>query len=158
MLASLNDAADNAAREAAARVAADMHALLNGDLRSAQPAQIERDGRARLGELAVGAAEAWRQEQARRLEEGLARLDERLTADLRAELDALRDAAADLLGLALSVPSPGDRLAPDLRFFYLLAEEKPAKLNCWLGRFGATSPVKQGSAAPESTCAARPPI
>ncbi len=33
MLADLNDAADNAAWEAAARVAADMHDLLDGDLR-----------------------------------------------------------------------------------------------------------------------------
>jgi len=123
MLADLNDAADNAARDAAARVAAEMQALLDGDLRSAQPARIEREGRARLGQLAVAAAEAWRQEQARRLEEGLARLDERLTGDLRAELDAVRDAAAELLGLALAVPSPGDRLAPDLRFFYMVAEE-----------------------------------
>ena len=123
MLADLNDAADNAAREAAASVAADLHDLLDGDLRSVQSAQIERNGRARLSELAVAAAEAWRQEQARRLEEGLSRLDERLTGDLRAELDAVRDAAAELLGLVLSVPDPGDRLAPDLRFFYQVAEE-----------------------------------
>ena len=104
-------------------MAADLHDLLDGDLRSVQSAQIERNGRARLSELAVAAAEAWRQEQARRLEEGLSRLDERPTGDLRAELDAVRDAAAELLGLVLSVPDPGDRLAPDLRFFYQVAEE-----------------------------------
>jgi GTP-binding protein EngB required for normal cell division len=123
MLAALNEAAGQAAREAADRVAAELAALVGGGLRSAQAAQIERDGRARLGELAVEAAEAWRQEQARRLEDGLARLDERLTGDLRAELDAVRDAAAELLGLALTMPGQGDRLAPDLRFFYLVSEE-----------------------------------
>ncbi len=123
LLAGLNEAAGRAARDAADRVVADMDALLGGDLRSAQAAQIEQEGRARLGALAVEAAEAWRQEQARWLENGLARLDERVTGDLRAELDAVRDAAAELLDLALTVPSPGDRLQPDLRFFYMVAEE-----------------------------------
>ena len=98
-----------------------MEALLVGGLRSAGPAEIERAGRARLAELAVAAAEAWRQQQAERLEEGLARLDARLTSELQAELDAVRDAAAELLGLTLAVPGPGERLAPDLRFFYLAA-------------------------------------
>jgi GTP-binding protein EngB required for normal cell division len=123
LLAGLNESASQAAGEATARAGADMDALLDGGLQSAPAAQMERDGRARLGELAVAAAEAWRQEQARRLEEGLARLDERMTGDLRAELDAVRDAAAELLGLALAVPGPAGRLAPDLRFFYTIAEE-----------------------------------
>ena len=76
---------------------------------------------ARLAGLAVAAAETWRQQQAEHLEDGLARLDTRLTEGLRAELDAVRDAAADLLGLHLAVPGPGERLAPDPRFFYLVA-------------------------------------
>jgi len=42
--------------------------------------------------------------------------------DLRAELAAVRAAAADLLGLALTMPAGAERLAPDLRFFYLVAE------------------------------------
>jgi GTP-binding protein EngB required for normal cell division/molybdopterin converting factor small subunit len=119
MLAALNEAAGQAARECAGRVGARLEALLAGELRSAGPAGIERAGRARLAELAVTEAEAWRQQQAERLEEGLARLDARLTRELRAELDAVRDAAAELLGLTLAVPGPGERLAPDLRFFYL---------------------------------------
>ena len=77
MLAALNEAAGQAARDATCRVTAGS-TTSGGGLRSAQAAHIERDGRARLGELAVQAAEAWRQEQARRLEDGLARLDERL--------------------------------------------------------------------------------
>jgi hypothetical protein len=84
-------------------------------------AEIERTGRAQLAELAVTVAEEWRGQQAGRLEEGLARLDARLTRDLTAELDAVRDAAAELLGLTLTVPGPGERLTPDLRFFYLVA-------------------------------------
>lgn len=123
LLAGLNEAADEAARDAAARVAAGMDALLDTDLRAAQAVQIERDGRARLSELAIKAAEAWREEQARRLGDALTRLDERLAGALRAELDAVRDAAAALLGLALAVPGPADRLAPDLRFFYVVADQ-----------------------------------
>ncbi len=123
MLAALNEAAGQAATDATRRVVADIDSLLAGDLRSAQAADIERAGRARVSELAVAEAEAWRQEQTLRLEEGLARLDERLAAELRAELDALREAAADLLGLVLAVPGPGDRLVPDLRFFYVVREE-----------------------------------
>jgi len=121
MLAALNESAGQAAREGTGRVGARLEALLAGGLRSAGPAEIERAGRARLAELAVTSAETWRQQQAERLEEGLARLDARLTSELQAELDAVRDAAAELLGLSLAVPGPGERLPPDLRFFYLVA-------------------------------------
>ena len=123
MLAALNESAGRAARDCAGRVGAQLEALLVGDLRSAGPAEIERAGRARLAGLAVTAADGWRQQQAERLEEGLARLDARLTGELQAELDAVRDAAAELLGLSLAVPGPGERLAPDLRFFYLTARQ-----------------------------------
>lgn len=123
MLAALNEAAEQTARTATRRLTADIDALLAGDLRSAQAANIERAGRARLSELAVSEAEAWREEQTLRLEDGLARLDERLAADLRAELDAVREAAASLLGLALTVPGPGHRVMPDLRFFYVAGQD-----------------------------------
>ena len=123
MLAALDAAAEQAVRECAARVGAQMETLLMSELWPAGPAEIERTGRARLAGLAVAAAETWRQQQAEHLEDGLARLDARLTEGLQAELYAVRDAAADLLGLNLAVPGPGERLAPDLRFFYLVAEQ-----------------------------------
>ncbi len=123
MLAALNEAAEQATTEATRRVTADVDSLLAADLRPAQAAEIERAGRARVGELSVAEAEAWRQDQTLRLEEGLARLDERLAAELRAELGAVREAAAGLLGLALAVPGPVDRLTLDLRFFYVARQE-----------------------------------
>ena len=123
MLAEFNAAAQQAAGDRAGRVGAQLEALLVGDLRSATAAEIEDAGRARLAGLAVAAAEEWRQQQAELLEHGLARLDARLARDLQAELDAVRDTAADLLGLSLAVPGPGERLAPDLRFFYLVADQ-----------------------------------
>ena len=123
MLAGLNESAQRAERDRTHAVTAEIDAVFRGELAPATAAEIERSGRARLGELAVAAAEDWRQEQASRLENGLTRLDERMTADLRAELDALRDAAAQLLGLDLAVPDAGGRLAPDLRFFYLVGEQ-----------------------------------
>ena len=123
MLAELNAAARQAVGDRAGRVGVQLEALLIGELRSATAAEIERAGRARLADLAVAAAEEWRQQQAELLEHGLARLDARLARDLQAELDAVRDAAADLLGLSLAVPGRGERLAPDLRFFYLVADQ-----------------------------------
>lgn len=123
MLAALNEAAEQTARTATRRLTTDIDAFFAGDLRSAQATKIERAGRARLGELAVSEAQAWREEQTLRLEDGLARLDERLAADLRAELDAVREAAASLLGLALAVPGPGHRRMPDLRFFYVAGQD-----------------------------------
>jgi hypothetical protein len=123
LLADLNAAAERAARDSAASVGRQMETLLAGDLRFATAAEVQRTGWARLGELAVEAAERWRQQQAEHIEQSLAQLDERLTADLRAELDAVREAAAELLGLTLTVPGHGRRLAPDLRFFYLVGEQ-----------------------------------
>jgi GTP-binding protein EngB required for normal cell division len=123
LLADLNAAAERTVRASAASTGRKLEALLMGDLASATAAGIQATGRARLGELAVEAAEEWRQRQAEHIEQALARLDERLMDDLRAELDAVREAAAELLGLTLSVPGPGQRLAPDLRFFYLTAEQ-----------------------------------
>ena len=121
LLAGLNAAAERAVRDSAASIGRQVQALLMGDLASATAADIQDAGRVQLGELAIAAAERWRQQQAEHIEQSLARLDERLAADLRAELDAVREAAAELLGLTLAVPEPGQRLAPDLWFFYLVA-------------------------------------
>ncbi len=123
MLAELNEAAQRAARDRTRQVGAELATLLDGPLRSAAAAEIERSGRARLAELAVAAAESWRQRKAARLEDGLARLDARTIEDLRAELAAVRAAAADLLGLALTMPGGAERLTPDLRFFYLVSAD-----------------------------------
>ena len=123
LLADLIEAVEQAVRDSAASVGRQMDALLMGDLAAATAAEIQSAGRARLGDFAVQEAEQWRQERAERLEQGLAKLDARLTADLQAELSAVRDAAAELLGLTLAVPGPDRRLAPDLRFFYLVTEQ-----------------------------------
>jgi hypothetical protein len=96
--------------------------VLGGELAAAAPGEIERQGRARLVRLAVDSAEAWRQEQREKLEDGLASLDGRLAGDLAAELGAVREAAAELLGLELTAAGPEERLAPDRRFFYSVTE------------------------------------
>jgi hypothetical protein len=122
MLAALNAAAD----KETARLAADLHAAVSGlfgrELAAAPPGEIERQGRSQLVSLALQDAESWRQEQRERLEDGLALLDSRLSGDLKAELDAVRDAAADLLALELAVRGPEERLVPDRRFFYSASE------------------------------------
>jgi len=52
----------------------------------------------------------------------LREIDERLAAELDADLARVRAAAADLLGLDLAVPSPGGRLATSRRFLYTMDE------------------------------------
>jgi GTP-binding protein EngB required for normal cell division len=122
MLAMLNDAAELQTARLTAELRAKIGGLLAGELASASPGEIQQQGRAALVRLAVDAAEAWRQSQREKLEHGLASLDRRLTRDLAAEMEAIRDAAAGLLGLELAAPEPQDRLAPDRRFFYSVSE------------------------------------
>jgi hypothetical protein len=123
LLFALNDAADAAAARLGRQVSAQLDALLDGNLRAAAPGEIEQHGRERLVALTVAAADDWRQRQREHIEQGLASVDARLAADLKAELDVLRESAAELLGLDLAVPEPGGRLAEDRRFFYTTAED-----------------------------------
>ena len=118
LLLALNDAADADAPRLGRQITGQLDALLDGELRAARPGEIERQGRERLNELTVAAAEAWRQQQRDAIEAGLARVDTRLAAGLNTELSVLRDAAADLLGLDLAIPEPGGQLAENRRFFY----------------------------------------
>jgi GTP-binding protein EngB required for normal cell division len=123
LLFALNDAADQDAPRLCRQIAGELDELLGGELRAAAPGEIEQRGRERLVTLTVAAADDWRQRQRDRIEQGLAGVDARLAADLKAELDVLRDSAAELLGLDLTVPEPGGRLAEDRRFFYTTAED-----------------------------------
>jgi len=94
MLDDLNEAAERAGQESTRRVGEQLAELLDGPLRSAPAAEIERAGRAKLAELAVAEAEEWRSDRTGRLEAGLGLLDEKLTGILRGELEAVRRAAA----------------------------------------------------------------
>ena len=119
----MNDAADQDGPRLCREITGQLDALLDGELHATAPAEIERRGRERLAALTVTAAEAWRQQQREAIEQGLAQVDARLAAGLKAELDVLRDAAAELLGLDLAVPEPSGRLAESRRFFYNTAED-----------------------------------
>ena len=123
LLFGLNDAADEDGPRLGREIAGQLNALLDGELRTATPAEIERRGRERLAALTVAAVETWRQQRREVIEQGLAEVDARLTAGLRAELAVLRESAAELLGLDLNVPEPGGRLAENRRFFYSTAED-----------------------------------
>jgi len=123
LLETLNAAARQAEPALSAAVGAQLTSLLDSELAGASPAAVQRQGRERLTAMVATAIEDWRQEQTGRLEDGLRELDTRLAAELEADLAAVRSAAADLLGVDLAVPSPGDRLAPDLAFFYDLGEQ-----------------------------------
>jgi GTP-binding protein EngB required for normal cell division len=123
LLMALNDAAETDGPQLGRDISRELEETLGGELRTAQPAEIERRGRERLVALTIAAADAWRAQRREIIEEGLARTDARLSADLTAALAALRDSAAELLGLDLAVPEPGGRLAEDRRFFYTTTED-----------------------------------
>jgi GTP-binding protein EngB required for normal cell division len=123
LLFALNDAADEDARQLGREITGQLGTLFDGELEAAAPAEIERRGRAQLTALAEAAAEAWRQQRRDAIEQGLAQVDDRLAVGLEAELNVLRDSAAELLGLDLAIPAPGRRLAENRRFFYTTAED-----------------------------------
>jgi small GTP-binding protein len=123
LLFALNDAAGQDRSRLAREVGGQLDALFGGSLRNARASEIERLGREGLAAFAVAAAEAWRQQQREIIEHGLAAVDARLAADLRAELGVLRESAAELLGLDLAVPEPEGRLAESRRFFYTSGQD-----------------------------------
>jgi GTP-binding protein EngB required for normal cell division len=118
LLMALNDAAETDRPRLVREISFQLEALLDGELRDAAAAEIERRGRERLAVLTVEAAETWRRQRREIIEGGLAAVDVRLAADLTTELDVLRGSAAELLGLDLAVPEPQGRLAESRRFFY----------------------------------------
>jgi GTP-binding protein EngB required for normal cell division len=123
LLEDLNDAAEADGPRLGRDIARQLQQTLGGQLRTAAAAEIERQGREHLVALTVAAASAWRARRLDIIEQGLARTDVRLAADLTAALGELRDSAAELLGLELLVPEPGGRLAGNRRFFYTTADE-----------------------------------
>jgi GTP-binding protein EngB required for normal cell division len=123
LLRALNDAAEADGPRLARDIVLQLAEFLEGGLRTAPPAEIQRAGRERLVTLTLEAASAWRAQRQDIIEKTLERTADRLAVDLAFALDVLRDAAAELLGLELAVPDPGGRLAEDRRFFYTTAED-----------------------------------
>jgi small GTP-binding protein len=123
MLAELNEAAERETARLAATLASEVGRMLAAELASAAAGETERLGRSRLAGMTADAVETWRQVQRERLERRLKGLEARLVSELNADLEAIRGAAASLLGLDLAVPGPGSRLSGDLRFIYTLPED-----------------------------------
>jgi hypothetical protein len=123
LLAQLNNAAERSARELTRRIGREVDAELAGLLAAVSPADIQYRGRARLVELTAPAVAGWRAEHLRSLGDGLDRLQARLVADLDRELDRVRNEAADLLGLDLTVPASTEPLLPDREFVSSYAED-----------------------------------
>jgi small GTP-binding protein len=122
LLDALNTAAGDVQPRLSADITARMDQVLDRELAAAPVADVERAGRAQLTRLVAAGAEDWRLEQTRRLEDGLSALGQRLLSDLDAELAAVRAAAADLLGLELTLPASDERLPDSRSFFYVLDE------------------------------------
>ena len=122
-LRALNDAAEADGHQLGAQVARQLRDVLDGELKDASAAEIERLGRERLVAITLDAASAWHERRRQLIEDGLAQADARLADELRKALEVLRDSATQLLGLNLAVPEPGSRLTEDRRFFYTTAED-----------------------------------
>ena len=123
LLFALNDAADADGPRLGREITGQLETLFDGELHDATASEIEQGGRERVAALAIAAAETWRQQRADAIERALAALDARLAADLNAELDVLRESAAELLGLDLAVPEPEGRLTESRRFFYTAGQD-----------------------------------
>ena len=156
LLFALNDAAEADSARLGREVGGQLDALFDGELREAAAAEIERRGRERLAAFTVAAAEAWRQRRREAIEQGLAAVDARLAADLKAELDVLRESAAELLGLDLAVPEPEGRLAESGGSF-TTPRRTSARPSCWPAPCAAGSLASSAGGRPGSTCAVKPP-
>lgn len=123
LLLALNDAADEEASRLRSVIGGQLDSLLEGELKTASPAEIERKGHERLVALTVGEAGRWREHRTEELERGLAEVDRRLADVLRAELEVLRHSASELLSLELALPEPDGRLTQDRTFFFSAGED-----------------------------------
>jgi hypothetical protein len=123
LLFALNDSAGEAGTRLRTEIGRWLAELLDGELAQAPAGEIERRGREKLVGLTLEKVSAWREQRQEEIEQGLARLDARLTDGLKTELGVLRDSAAELLGLDLAVPEPGGRLSEDRRFFFTTGED-----------------------------------
>lgn len=119
LLTALNEQAETAGHRLTSQIEGEVTAVVD-----AMPTAegIEREGRDRLVELTRAAVEMWRDQRRRSLEKGLADLDARLTGQLDRELAAVRDDAAELLDLDLTVPAEEGRLIENPRFFYVFTD------------------------------------
>jgi hypothetical protein len=119
LLAALNEQAEAAARRLTSQIRDRIAAAVNGLSNSAE---VEREGRDRLVELTHAVVERWRNQRRQALEAGLSDLDARVVTMLDHELAVVRDDAADLLDLDLTVPAEEGRLIEDPRFFYVFTD------------------------------------
>jgi small GTP-binding protein len=118
LLAELNESAAQDARRLITEIGSDLEIFLNGPLAHAAASEIGQRGDGWLTARARDDADAWREEQRKRLEASLAELDGRLIQVLRDELAAIRDAARELLELDLAMPDAAERLVSGHGFFY----------------------------------------
>jgi hypothetical protein len=113
-LADLNEAA----QRDTVRVTADLHAVLRKRLPdlTGGARRIEQGARQVVAARAADLAQRWATDRHRDIERRLAALTDRLTQALRADLDTVRTAAHDLLGVHLRLPAGDEPALPLLSF------------------------------------------
>lgn len=122
LLEELNESAAEAERTLAATAVARTRRHLEVELAELTVVELRRRGRPVVVETVRELVERWRAGQQEHLEQGLREVEDRLLEGLAAELEGLRSAASDLLGVELTAKDDRSRLVEDPRFFYLLNE------------------------------------
>jgi hypothetical protein len=101
-------------------------AAFDRDLAELPAEQFEERGRALVVELIRDHVERWRSDQSDLLEAGLATIQQRVTAELDAQITELRDAARELLDVTLTTQPDTQLLQPSQGFWY--AFDRPVAL------------------------------
>jgi GTP-binding protein EngB required for normal cell division len=128
LLEDLGVSAQRATGQATATVERGLEAWIADVPGTGATAHMEQRARDLTLEAATELAEAWRKDRAAALDVATRELGDRLAGDLEQDLAAVREAAKDLLGVALSTASPGVGLAAEPRFHYAPpAPEGPAE-------------------------------
>ncbi len=121
LLADLNDAATWETPGLVEQVRVQVAGYLDGQ--PVMPAgALEDRCRGYAVEQTRAVAERWRAARQAALGDGLAAVDARLAASLARQVQGVRDAARDLLGVELAMPVPADRLVPDVSVSYAFGE------------------------------------
>lgn len=118
LLGELNAAASTKIEASAARLLGGLETRLTGDGAALTAGQLEARGEQIVLDGATRVAEAWRREHAAALAVAFQMLTERLADGFARDLESVRGAARDLLGVRLSLAATDIRLAGDPRFHY----------------------------------------
>ena len=123
LLRDLNDASTQVIARLRTSVQERLTTAFAAELADTATAQLEDEARALVADDLRPGLDQWRDAGRRMLDDGLRAISERLTRDLDEDLDDVRQAARELLGIDLALEAPPVTLPDQGRFFYTLVPE-----------------------------------